>query len=91
MPDFSPDDVRTLGAKLDALTLAPGERAVLDRLLSTVGEAEVEGFAMPAVPDRLASPFAIGGQIPISQSLSRAFKVEIEGFTAPGDVARRPR
>lgn len=81
MPRFTLDDVRALGTKLDGLDLSAGEAAVLDTLIGGADTGpEVEGFAPPTAGrpgyrDRMDRSFSLG------------FKVEIEGFTAPGDVA----
>lgn len=80
MSPFTLDDVRTLGTKLDGLALTSGETAVLDALLGgTTAGPEVQGFARSrsggGYRDRMADSFSLG------------FKVEIEGFTQPGDVA----
>ncbi len=58
--DITDADIAGLGAKLTALELTDGERALLGRILDAAGDDEVAGFA---VNDPFASYFGVASRL----------------------------
>lgn len=91
MTSTTEHDAASLGAKLDSLSLTDGEAALLDALLAAgTGRPEVEGFGTSGSFHATEDIWRTGSYADKITNLARgSFKAELQGFTAPGDVAGR--